>query len=147
MTGPGEDRAPRSARGLARVALVALGWACVGLGVAGAFLPVLPTTPFLLVALWAFARSSQRFHDWLFDHPRLGPPLRRWQRHRVIPLRVKVFALSAMGVSLTGVVTLSAAPWYLVAAMAAIMAVGAAVILGKPSRPPPGSGEAEPPAA
>ena len=146
MTGRSPETTPRRARGLARLALLALGGSCVGLGLLGLFLPVLPTTPFLLVALWAFARSSQRFHDWLFEHPVLGPSLRRWRRDRVIPARVKLFALSAMGLSLTGVVAFSDAPWPLVAAMAALMAVGAGFILSRPSRAPrPDERSAEPP--
>lgn len=52
---------------------VALGMLCVGLGTAGIFLPLLPTTPFLLLAGFLFARSSQRWHDWLLAHRHLGP--------------------------------------------------------------------------
>lgn len=55
-----------------RHGLMALGWVCVALGIAGLFLPVMPTTVFLLIAAWAFSHSSHRFHRWLYDHPRLG---------------------------------------------------------------------------
>jgi len=66
-----------------------LGWSCVGLGVAGAFLPLLPTTVFLLIAAWAFARSSERWHTWLLAHPRFGHLIRGWQEHHAMPRRAK----------------------------------------------------------
>src|SRR5690625_4156954 len=64
-------------------------WLALGLAAAGAILPVMPTTPFLLVALWAGSRASPRFRFWLFRHPRYGPALRAWHRHRAIPLRAR----------------------------------------------------------
>ena len=54
-------------------------------GFVGVFVPVLPTTPLMLLALWCFARSSNRFHDWLYTHRVFGPPLQQYRRHRVIP--------------------------------------------------------------
>lgn len=115
--------------------LTAFGWLCVALGVLGAVLPVLPTTPFLLLALWAFSRSSPRFHAWLLHHPWLGRYVQEWERHRIIPLRAKIIALVSMALSLTWAVFYSSAPWYALAAMAAFMAYGAFYILSKPSRP------------
>ncbi len=115
--------------------LAALGWLCVGLGALGVALPVLPTTPFLLVALWAFSRSSPRFHRWLLEHPWLGRYVRDWERDRVIPVRAKIIAVTTMALSLTWAVFHSAAPWYALAIMAAVMAYGAWYILSKPSRP------------
>jgi uncharacterized membrane protein YbaN (DUF454 family) len=60
--------------------MAALGFICVILGVVGIFLPLLPTTPFLLLAAWLFARSSNRFHTWLMNHPKLGPFILVWQK-------------------------------------------------------------------
>lgn len=117
-----------------RLGLLALGWLCVALGVIGAFLPVMPTTPFLLVAVWAFARSSRRFHSWLLEHRLLGRYVADWERDRVIPARAKLLSLGGMSVSLCWVIFFTAAPWYAVAAMAAVMGYGAWFILSKPSR-------------
>ncbi|MEO5337503.1 MAG: YbaN family protein [Magnetospirillum sp. WYHS-4] len=118
-----------------RYLLIVLGWSFVVLGVVGAFLPVLPTTPFLLIALWAFARSSGRFHAWLYHHPQLGPPLQRWEQHGVIPLRVKFLSVGAMAVSLVYVVGFSGAPWPAVGGMALFIAYGAWFVLSRPSLP------------
>lgn len=72
---------------------MALAYFCVGLGVLGIFLPVLPTTPFLLLALWAGSKGSRRFKWWLLRHPRLGPGLRLWYREGSIPLMGKCLAV------------------------------------------------------
>lgn len=70
-----------------------------GLGVVGVFLPLLPTTPFMLLAAWCFARGSERLHDWLLSHPRFGPLIENWQRHGAIPRRVKYYAVISMALS------------------------------------------------
>lgn len=62
------------------------------LGLVGAVLPLLPTVPFMLLAAFCFARSSPRMHDWLTTHPRLGPPIDDWRRHRAIGRRGKRLA-------------------------------------------------------
>ncbi len=118
-----------------RLLFLAIGFVCVGLGMAGVFLPGLPTTPFLLIALWAFARSSRRFHDWLYDHPRFGPGLRSWREHGVIPRRVKVTALGGMALSLAAMTFLSRVHWAVWAVTLAVMVFGAAFILSRPSEP------------
>jgi len=79
---------------------VVLGAVFLLLGVIGIFLPVLPTTPFVLLAAACFARGSQRFHEWLLGHPRFGPLVSDWQRYRSIPFRAKCLALSMMWASM-----------------------------------------------
>lgn len=84
--------------------LIILGIFFVALGVLGIFLPVLPTTPFLLLALACFAKSSERLHDWLLSHKTFGPPIRQWQETRSIPRKVKLVAL--VTIFLSGIVTM-----------------------------------------
>ncbi|UTW52406.1 YbaN family protein [bacterium SCSIO 12827] len=133
LTGAKEIRVTRAAR---NAVLIVLGWGFVALGVVGVILPVLPTTPFMLIALWCFARSSKRFHDWLYHHRLFGPPLRKWDRYGVIPVSAKVFACTAMSASLIYIVFFRDLPVYLVALTAAVMAYGAWFILTKPSHVP-----------
>jgi uncharacterized membrane protein YbaN (DUF454 family) len=73
---------------------------------------------------------------WLYRHPRFGPPLQEWRRHRVIPLRAKIVAWTMMAATLGYSVFVARAGWGLVAAMAALMAVGVVYVASKPSRPP-----------
>ena len=116
--------------------LFILGWLLFALGFVGAFLPVLPTTPIMLLALWCFARSSDRFHDWLYTHRLFGPPLQQWHEYRVIPLTAKLTALFFMLASLVYLfVFLSTEVWVKVL-MCTSMALGAWFILTKPSLPP-----------
>ncbi|MGP3696647.1 YbaN family protein [Rhodobacter sp. NSM] len=72
------------------------GLASVGFGVLGIFLPLLPTVPFLLLAAFCFARSSERLHGWLVTHPVLGPPIRDWERSGAISPRGKKMATLSM---------------------------------------------------
>ena len=117
-----------------RHGLFALGVVCVILGVAGLMLPVLPGTVFFLVALWAFARSSPRFHAWLYHHPRLGASLRQWHTHRVIPLRAKFMAVAMMAISLLIVTLYVAEDWVLPSILGAILAAVATYIVTRPHR-------------
>lgn len=86
-------------RRLARLAFFILGGVSLGLGLIGLFVPGLPTTVFLLLAAWAWARSSPRWHLALLNHPRLGPPIQSWQRHRCLSRRSKRNAVLSILVS------------------------------------------------
>lgn len=85
---------------LVRYLLLAMGWLSVALGFIGIFVPVLPTTPFLLLAAACFVRSSQRFYNWLVMHPRLGPWFRDYLDGNGIPLKGKVYAIGTMWLSI-----------------------------------------------
>jgi uncharacterized protein len=79
-----------------RVVLVALGIVFVGVGIAGLLLPLLPGTPFFLLAAACFARASVRFYNWLLNHRVVGPTVREWQMHHSIPYRTKLWAIALM---------------------------------------------------
>lgn len=116
-----------------KTAYFILAWLFFGLGALGAFLPLLPTTPFMLLALWCFAKSSPRFHAWLYRHKFFGPPLQAWEQHRVIPLPAKIMSISMMVLSLLYMIFYSPAPVYALVAAGLVMAYGAWFILTKPS--------------
>jgi uncharacterized protein len=78
---------------LVRALLIGLGTLCVVLAVLGIFLPLLPTTPFLLLAAWCYIRSSTKLHRWLINHPWFGDYIYYYQRYRAISLHVKVSSL------------------------------------------------------
>lgn len=138
MSGATRDsgRIPPLAAGVRRFLLIGVGWSFVGLGMIGTVVPLLPTTPFLLLALWAFAGSSRRFHDWLYTHKLFGPLLQAWRTHRVIPLKAKALSLTAMAASMAYVLIRGDVPWWGLAAMGAVIAFGAGFILSCPSRAP-----------
>lgn len=69
--------------------LIALGWIFVGLGAIGVVLPILPTTPFLIVALMLFSKSSPRFHKRLLDNKWFGPPLKQWEQTKTVSRKTK----------------------------------------------------------
>ena len=123
---------PSESRRDGRLPLRLLGSAAVSLALAGVFLPLLPTTPFLLVAAWAFARSSPRLDAWLRAHPRLGPPLAAWEDRRAIPRKAKAMA----GVSLPAgwlLLWSGGAPAAVTVAAGAVMLAVGVWILSRPS--------------
>lgn len=136
------DRArPGGARGTrsrARWVYLPAGWGALALGGIGIFLPVIPTTPFVLLAAWCFARSSERLHRRLVEHPRFGPTIREWESHGVIRIRAKLLA-TAVIVPLVGVMLLgTAAPGWAKLLTLALVAWGLSFVWSRPSRPPPG---------
>ena len=80
--------------------LTILGLLSLGLAIAGIFLPLLPTTPLLLLSAWCFFRSSPQLYEWLLNHHRLGEYIRNFRENRAIPLRVKVVSVSMVWLTL-----------------------------------------------
>lgn len=80
--------------------LLSVGWMAIVLGVIGIFLPLLPTTPFLLLAAGCFARSSARFHHWLLHHKYLGPYIHLYLDGKGIPLKAKFYIISVLWITM-----------------------------------------------
>jgi uncharacterized membrane protein YbaN (DUF454 family) len=83
-----------------KVLLLFLGTLCLVLAIVGIFVPVLPTTPLLLLTAYCYYRSSERMYTWLMSHPHLGPYIKNFREHRMIPRRVKVYILILLWSSL-----------------------------------------------
>ena len=94
-----------------KILLAALGLLSLGLGILGIFLPVLPTTPLLLLAAALFLRSSRPLYDWLLNHPRLGPYITNFMIHRSIPLKIKVISVSMVWITLLNCAIFVAEHW------------------------------------
>ena len=86
--------------GAVRFWLLAAGHLSVGLAVLGAFLPLLPTTPFLLLAAACYVRASARFYNWLLNTKTFGPMIINWRDHRSVALKHKVMAVVFIAVSI-----------------------------------------------
>jgi uncharacterized protein len=94
-----------------RIAYLGLGWLSLVAGVIGIFLPLLPTTPFVLLSAWCFSRSSRRFHAWLTEHRFFGPIVRDWQSGLGIPRKTRNRALILMWLSMGLSMYLVGRPW------------------------------------
>lgn len=110
-----------------------LGLILVGIGVIGVVLPVLPTTPFLIVAAACFARSSPRLEQWLLDHVHFGPLLRDWRERGAIPRRAKGLSLVGMAGGFAAFWYFSHPGWLLSLLVLALMGIGAGYVLSRPS--------------
>lgn len=113
-------------------------WVCVGavalaLGAVGVILPLLPTTPFVLLAAFAFARSAPRLRAWLAGSRIFGPVIVDWEAHGAIAPRYKALACAAMAAVLLGSV-LGGLSWGVIAVQALCLAGAAAYVLSRPSR-------------
>ena len=103
------------------------------LGFVGIFLPVLPTVPFLIVAVACFARSSPRMERWLLDHQAFGPMLRDWREKGAIPLFGKLMALAGCAGGFAVFIYLSHPAWWLIALVAALMISALSYVFTRPS--------------
>ncbi len=117
-----------------RIFWMAVGFAATGCGIAGVVLPLVPTTPFLLLAAYAFARSSPQLHAWLVTHPRLGPPIRDWHHHGAISRRAKVMAALVMIATFAGSWVAGVKTTVLMI-QAVVLSCAAAFVLTRPDAP------------
>lgn len=115
-----------------RFVYLGMGWVCVALGFAGVWVPLLPTTIFLIIAAWAFARSSPELRQWLLTHPRFGPSLTNWFDHGMISPRAKASAATLMAVSYVILWLTSDIGMIGLASVGAILAACAAFVLTRP---------------
>ena len=113
---------------MSRHAYLLLGWFNVALGLIGAVLPLMPTTVFLLIAAWAFARSSPRWHRWLREHPRFGHLICCWERHHAMPARAKRVAWLTLAVSWS-FTALLLGPFSLPALLSGVCIAGVAIYI------------------
>lgn len=105
-----EKLKPPRARGLKRLAYIGVGLVCVTLAVAGALIPGVPTTPWVLLASYCFARSSERLDNWLRGAPIFGKLIADWEKYRGIRRPVKLMAVSTVVTVVTLSITLSGLP-------------------------------------
>ena len=82
------------------ILLIVCGCMAMILGIMGIFLPLLPTTPFLLLAAACFFRSSPRLYQWLINHKQMGPYIRNFREHKAIPLKAKIISVSMVWILL-----------------------------------------------
>ncbi len=129
------DRGTRG-RGVTPLRLIwyGVGVGCVVLAGLGVALPLLPTTPFLLLAAYCFARSSPTLHVWLTTHPSFGPAIVDWQKHGAISRRAKRLAATTMLAALLLTLAMGLPGW-VIAAQALCLGGAAAFVLSRPDPP------------
>ncbi len=117
-----------------RILWAGFGGVALALGLAGVVLPLLPATPFFLLAAFGFARSSPRLHDWLVYHPRFGLAIRDWQAHGAIAPKAK--RLAVLAIVITFAISLALGmPWPVLAVQGAVLFAVTTFILTRPDGP------------
>jgi uncharacterized membrane protein YbaN (DUF454 family) len=123
--------------GVVRGFYLVAGMLALLLGVIGVVLPLLPTTPFVILAAFCFSRSSERLHQWLLNQRLFGPLIRDWEAHGVIPLRIKCLSTTMMLVLVSYPMLFREFDWRL-KALAGLSILGALLyIWSRPSVPAP----------
>lgn len=118
-----------------RVPYFCLGWLMLVLGFIGALVPLMPTTIFLILSTWFFARSSPRLEAWLVGHPRFGATLRAWRENGAVPRSAKTMACAGMATGFTMFwISVHPEPW-LAAGVAAMMLASALYVISLPGLP------------
>jgi uncharacterized membrane protein YbaN (DUF454 family) len=117
-----------------RLTLILIGLLSIVLGALGIFVPLLPTTPFLLLAAFAFANSSERMHQWLLDHNIFGPLIDDWRQYRAISRRAKIVSILSM-VAIILISALMSAPTYVIVIQALVLSATATFVLSRPLPP------------
>lgn len=118
-----------------RVLWLILGFAALVSGIIGIALPLWPSTPFLLLAAFAFSRGSERLHRWLHEHPWFGPPIRQWQEHRAVSRSSKVAGLALLVIAFISSL-LFGVPWWALAAQLSILLPVSYFLVTRPEPPP-----------
>ena len=130
-----KSRKPWSVPELSRPVWLTAGILSLGCGFAGSVLPILPTTPFILLAVYAFAKSSPRLHDWLIGHAQFGPLIYNWREYGAIDRRTKIISLIVM--ALTPLVTwFIGAPYWILIIQIVVLSIAATFIVTRPDAKP-----------
>ena len=117
-----------------RLVWLVVGFVSLGLGAIGAFLPLLPTVPFILLAAFAFAESSERMHTWLIEHNLFGGMIRNWRRYGAISLRAKIASVVTMLLVIVMSALHGVAAWILVV-QAVVMSMSGFYVVTRPLPP------------
>jgi uncharacterized membrane protein YbaN (DUF454 family) len=127
------ERTPQTpANGAKLLAWRIAGIVSLALGVLGIVLPLVPTTPFLLLAAFCFGRGSERLLKWLLGHPRFGPTIREWNQSRSISRRAKVLAAFAMA-SVVAITILLETPRVVLITQVIVLSLVGAFVFTRPS--------------
>jgi len=113
-------------RGWSKKLLIIAGTLLVGLGILGIFVPILPTTPFLLLAAACYARSSQKFYDWLLNNRWFGSYIRNYREGKGIPLKIKVWTLALLWITIV-CSAVFAVQWFPVKIVLILIAIGVSI--------------------
>jgi uncharacterized membrane protein YbaN (DUF454 family) len=111
---------------LVRVLCIVLGSVSLVLGIIGAFVPLLPTTPFLLLTAFLYMKGSQRCYDWLMNQPVLGKYIRDYRENKIIPLRAKIMSLTLLWISMSYCIIYAVSLWP-VKGLLAVIAAGVTI--------------------